>query len=997
MPVDFLTNKQKETYGKFPEELGTEILHKYFHLDDFDKSLIQTCRRDHNKLGCALQLTTVRFIGAFLANPLDVPEVAKAYLANQLGIVNFDNLNKYLLRKVTKHEHINAIKKKFGYCELNDLWFFTLSRWLYAQCWYGVERPSILFDRTVSWLSEKKLLLPGITTLTRLISRVKIRCNSRLWRMLSQLPSEEQAESLKSLLKTTKKDGYSELDQLKKAPTRVSGPALIDAINRYKKIKFIGIRELDFSNIPIIKIRDFARYTATSWAPSIARMPESKKIAMLVSFTYIYEIQALDDILNLLDMLITDVISLAKRNGEKNRLRSLRDLDKSSSELASFAQLFLDNESKSNLAQLIYETIPKQQITNAITTIKSLTRKKHDKYYEEMLEQFIRIRRFLPAVFKTINFKPTESGQNVYDAIKFLHSIEGKKKSTINNAPKEIISESWRHLVINKTTNTIDRAGYTLCVLDNLQSNMRSKDLFVEDSEKWCDPRTKLLSGDKWLTQRTPVCKLLGLPIEALDAAFLLSNDLNIAYTTTLANFNANDNLEIIEKNNGKKRIKLSKLEKVEDPKSLISLRDQISNLLPKIGLPELLMEVNSWTGFASEFTHISESESKMKNLDMSICAVLMAEACNIGHEPLIRSDEPALSRDRLSWVQQNYFSSENIAKSNARLVDYHTDLPLAQKIGSGDIISGDGIRFACAVKSINSGPNKKYFNQRGLTYYNLTSNQFTGLNGLCVPGTLKDSLHLLDVVTQQQTKLIPHEVMVDTAGTSDIIFALFWLLGYQLSPRLADIGSTRLWRIDPKADYGVLDDIAKSKASLKLTIKHWDDVLRITASLKLGHIGASELIKSLFKNNRPSSLAKAIINIGRIRKTIYILRFIDDNEYRRHILGQLNKGESRHSVFRAIYHGKKGEVYKHYKEDQEDQLNSLSLVTNDIVVWNTVYIQEAIKLLRARGEIINEEDVAKLSPLLSKHINILGKYSFVLPESVRDGKLRELDNENFP
>ena len=264
-----------------------------------------------------------------------------------------------------------------------------------------------------------------------------------------------------------------------------------------------------------------------------------------------------------------------------------------------------------------------------------------------------------------------------------------------------------------------------------------------------------------------------------------------------------------------------------------------------------------------------------------------MAEACNIGHESLIRSDEPALSRDRLSWVQQNYFSSENIAKSNARLVDYHTDLPLAQKIGSGDIISGDGIRFACAVKSINSGPNKKYFNQRGLTYYNLTSNQFTGLNGLCVPGTLKDSLHLLDVVTQQQTKLIPHEVMVDTAGTSDIIFALFWLLGYQLSPRLADIGSTRLWRIDPKADYGVLDDIAKSKASLKLTIKHWDDVLRITASLKLGHIGASELIKSLFKNNRPSSLAKAIINIGRVRKTIYILRFIDDNEYRRHILGQ--------------------------------------------------------------------------------------------------------------
>jgi hypothetical protein len=713
MPVDFLTNKQKETYGIFPREVASEILHKYFHLDDYDKSLIKVCRRDHNKLGYALQLTTVRFIGEFLANPLDVPEVVKVYLAHQLGITNFDNLNNYLLRKVTKHEHINAIKNKFGYCELNDLWLFKLSRWLYAQCWYSVERPSILFDRTVSWLTERKLLLPGITTLTRLISRIKIRCNSRLWRILSQLPSEEQAKSLQSLLKTIKKDGYSELDQLKHGPTRVSGPALINAIKRYKKIKSIGIRELDFSNIPIIKIRDFARYTATSWAPSIARMPESKKIAMLVSFVYIYEIQALDDILNLLDILITDVISLAKRNGEKNRLRSLGDLDKSSSELARFAQLFLDNEYKRDLPRHIYKAITKHQITHAITTIKSLTRKRHDKYYEEMLEQFIRIRRFLPAVFQTINFKSTESGQSVHDAIKFLHSIEGKKKSSINNAPKEIINESWRHLAINKEIDSIDRAGYTLCVLDNLQSNMRSKDLFVEDSEKWCDPRTKLLSGDKWLTQRAPICKLLGLPIEASDAALLLGKDLDLAYATTLANFNTNDDLEIIEKKNGKKRIKLSKLEKIEDPASLISLRNKVSNLLPKIGLPELLMEVNNWTGFASEFTHISESESKMKNLDTSICAVLMAEACNIGHEPLIKGDEPALSRDRLSWVQQNYFSSENIAKSNARLVDYHTDLPLAQKIGSGDIISGDGIRFACAVRSINSGPNKKYFKTR--------------------------------------------------------------------------------------------------------------------------------------------------------------------------------------------------------------------------------------------------------------------------------------------
>ena len=117
--------------------------------------------------------------------------------------------------------------------------------------------------------------------------------------------------------------------------------------------------------------------------------------------------------------------------------------------------------------------------------------------------------------------------------------------------------------------------------------------------------------------------------------------------------------------------------------------------------------------------------------------------ACNIGHEFLIKSDDLVLSRDRLSWVQQNYGSSKNTAKLNARFIDYHTDLTLAQKIGSGDIVSGDGMRFACAVKSVNSGP-----------------------NSLCVPGILRDSLYVLDVLTQQRTKLNFQEVMVDTAGT---------------------------------------------------------------------------------------------------------------------------------------------------------------------------------------------------------------------------------------
>ena len=232
---------------------------------------------------------------------------------------------------------------------------------------------------------------------------------------------------------------------------------------------------------------------------------------------------------------------------------------------------------------------------------------------------------------------------------------------------------------------------------------------------------------------------------------------------------------------------------------------------------------------------------------------------------------------------------------------------------------------------------------------------------------------------------------MVDTTGTSDLVFGLFWLLGYQFSPRLADAGESVFWRIDKEADYGVLNDLARSAAHPQKIHQHWDDMLRTGGSLKLGTVHASELIRSLFKSDRPSGLAQAIIEAGRINKTIYLLNYIDDEDYRRRILTQLNRGEGRHSVARVICHGHRGEICKQYREGQEDQLGALGLVLNSVILWNTIYMQSALDHLQGSIE-IKEEDVARLSPLGYRHLNVLGHYSFLLSESVTKEHLRPLN-----
>ena len=397
-------------------------------------------------------------------------------------------------------------------------------------------------------------------------------------------------------------------------------------------------------------------------------------------------------------------------------------------------------------------------------------------------------------------------------------------------------------------------------------------------------------------------------------------------------------------------------------------------------------------TSFAAGFTHASEGSARAGDVSTSICAVLLAEACNTGFEPLIRLDTPALRRSRLSWVRQNYIRAETLTHANAALVAAQNKIALAQSWGGGDVASADGVRFIVPVRTIHSGPNPRYFGQeRGVTFYNLVSDQFTGLNGITVPGTLRDSLVLLSVVLEQQTELQPTEIMTDTGAYTDTMFGIFHLLGYQFSPRLADIGGSRFWRVDQKADYGVLNALAAQRVNTTRIAEHWEDLLRLAGSLKLGTVQASGLIRTLQTKDRPTRLARALEEFGRLVKTLYLLRYIEDEAYRRRILVQLNRGEGRHQLARVVFHGKRGELRQRYREGQEDQLGALGLVVNVIVLWNTIYMDAALDQLRASGFDVRDEDVARLSPLGFDHINMLGRYAFVLPEKVARGELRPL------
>ncbi len=960
-----------------------------------DRELIHTKRRDDTRLGFALQVCTVRFLGTFLTNPLDVPEVCITYVARQLGIIDLSSLTDYTKRTATHIDHAEQIREFYGYSNFSDQpGHFQLVRWLYTRAWLSAERPTVLFDMATAWLLDHKILLPGPTILERLVARVRRRVARRLYRMLSQLPNAQQRLHLELLLTKYEGQRTTILDQLRQSPTRVSGPGLIGALRRLETIRAIDLRSLDLSRIPSSRIRTLAQYAQIARAQTVARMQEERKIATLMAFAYELEATAQDEALDLLDQLINGLFENAVKTGEKERLRTLRDLDSAARHLRDACQIVLNPAfSGEAIRQRIFQQVSPEMLARAVQLVSELTRSPDTDYYERLEARYRSVRRYLPTLLRTITFDGLPVSEPTRSAWDFLCRREGidGPPPDLQEAPRDIITRKWQSLVIDET-NDINLQFYTFCCLRKLQDGLYRRDIFVSPSYRWHDPRAKLLQGQAWIDARPQVCRVLNRSTDAAHEVQALADQLDNAYRRTLENFSENADVSIESDDKGRDRLKLSNLDKLDEPESLVQLRSLVKASLPHVDLPDILLEIHQMTGFADEFVHASEAQSRMEDLPISVCAVLLAEACNIPLKPLIRPDVPALTRDRLLWVQQNYIRAETLIAANARLVDAQATIPLAQAWGGGEVASADGIRFTVPVRTIHAGRSVKHFGAgRGVTFINFTSDQFTGFHNIVVPGAVREALYILDGLLEQQSNINPTELMTDTAGYTDVIFGLFWLLGYQFSPRLASVGKTRFWRIDRQADYGVFDAIARHRIRTDLVVENWDDLLRAAGSLKFGLLSASELMRTLRSGSRESVLTKSIKELGRIAKTLYLLAYIDDETYRRRVLTQLNRGEDRQGLAKAILHGQLGQIRKHYRVGQENQLGALGLVTNVVVLWNTLYLDSALNNLQAMGVEVHPENLPRLWPLSFEHINFLGRYDFTLHEAVRNGQMRPL------
>jgi TnpA family transposase len=409
------------------------------------------------------------------------------------------------------------------------------------------------------------------------------------------------------------------------------------------------------------------------------------------------------------------------------------------------------------------------------------------------------------------------------------------------------------------------------------------------------------------------------------------------------------------------------------------------------ISLHEVLHTVNQQCHFTDCLTHWSPRNRPPRPAERVFFAGLMAYGCNLGLTRMAHATKHvalATLENTVNW----YFSLENLRRANDAVIALTGKLPVSRLFKRHPEVvhtSSDGQKYYVAVDSIHATHSYKYFGQeKGIVSYGFLDDRHRLFYSTTFSSSEREAAYLVDgLLHNDVVESTIHST--DTHGFTEVNFALTAFLGIEFAPRIQSFQDQQLYAF---AGMDVPDLTAYGLAPVKyidhtLIEAQWDTLLRLVVSLKQKHVTASTLLRRLNSYSQQHPVYLALRELGRVVRTEFLLRYMDDQSLRKRIDEQLDKLESTHTFARAVFYGQNGQIPYAGKEEQQLADACKQLVQNVIVCWNCLYLNQYLFQAPAAGRQAVADAIAASSPVSWQHINLHGEFDFsedALKDSLR-------------
>ena len=944
-------------------------------LSDADLVVIRRCRGDHNRLGYALMLCYLRFPGRALRAGERPPAPLCAFVADQIEALP-SCINEYLATERNRQRHAIECQEHLGLRPFGRLAATEVTEALLARAIEN-DRLSFLAGAVMQECRARSIVAPPPAALERLCADLRHGARREVHRRLTRRLSAEQRTQLDALTEHREGSSLSWLAWLRQMPEAAKPSAMLGLIERLEHVRAIGIEPGRGHLVHQARLAQLAREVGRTTVQHVAGYERQRRHATLVATTLDIAANLTDQAIELFDRLVGAMFRKAEGRHARAFQADARAINEKVRLYARIgAALIAARDGEQDAYDAIATVIPWERFRVTVAEAEALARPEEFDTLEKLGEHYAGIRRWSPAFLDAFDFEGVPACASLMRAIMVLREANRSGAGLPKSAPTGFVRQRWAPYVL--LGGTIDRRHYELCVLSELRDRLRAGDVWVAGSRQYRSFEERLISAETlYELQQTGT---LPIAVEPDFERFIIGRQALLDERLKAVDAQAAaGRLPDVTITNGV--LKVAPIVKVTPPDAE-ALAARLYAMLPRIRITDLLAEVAGWTSFTDCFTHLRTGEIATDS--RILMAGLLAEGLNLGLTRMAEACSIA-SLGQLAWTSDWHIREETYTLALHRLVDQQQRQPFAAVFGSGTASSSDGQFFQAAGFGRDAARLNAHYSQRsGFKVYTHLSDRYAPFYTKLIAATASEALHVLDALLYHQSEVATRRHHTDGGGDSDHVFALCSMLGFQFAPRIPDLKHRRLYSFGKPFTYSALEPMIAGRINVALIRAHWSEILRVVASIRTGTVTASLIMRQLAAYPRQNGVAAALRELGRLERTLFTLDWISEPELRRETGQELNKGEARNSLARAVFIHRLGEIRDRTYENQQHRASGLNLLVTAIILWNTRYLECAVTTLR-QTEDVPHHLLAHLSPLGWEHVNLTGDYVWGARSSVSE------------
>jgi TnpA family transposase len=823
--------------------------------------------------------------------------------------------------------------------------------------------------------------LPTFGTLDEIAEQAYAAAEAALYSRLSQRLTAGQRKWLDQLLESELPTRRTLYHQIKRSAKKASRKHLDLVLDQLQWLEALPDSDVLLADVPATKLKHLADRAAVLDAGDMKDFRPTKRHTLILALIRQMRIGARDDIA---EMFIRRIGAIHKSAKEELLVLQARQRELSEELVATLEQVL------EILAEGLDDAHTGRRVRDLLAPHGDLDKLQADceairvwsggNHLPLLWKPFKSWRAAMFQMAKVLHFRAATQDRNLLKALEVVMDNEHRKAEWIvDEVDLSFASERWKKLVRRShgLGNPTNRRYLEVCVFSHLASDLRCGDVCIEGAGTFADYREQLMPWAECEALLDTYCDRIGIPADAQSFVDHLKKLLTDTADQVDNDFPQHGG-DVTIGANGEPTLK--RVAAREIPPSAIALQAAIDGRTVPRNLLDILANIEHWTGFTRNFGPLSGDDPKLRNARERYLLTVFAMGCNLGPNQAARHLSNGVTPHQLSYANQRHMGLEQLDNACRDLTELYLRLDLPKLWGEGKKVAADGTHHEFYEQNMLVGMHFRYRKMGAVAYRHVADNYIAVFRSFIPPGVL-EAIYVIEGLMKAGLSVQADTVYSDTHGQSEAVFAFTFLNGIQLMPRIRNWKDLKFYKPEKATRYKHIDRLFADVVDWKLIHNHWKDLMQVAISIQQGRVASPMLLRKLSHDGRHNRLFVAARELGRVLRTVYLLRWISQKEMRQEVTATTNKIESYHAFTKWLDFG--GDVIaENDLNEQQKRVRYIDLVASAVILQNTVDMMRIMQDLHAEGEPFSAADAAFMSPYGTTGVKRFGNYHLDLKKA---------------